>query len=48
MFALARSEDEDEPEFCGPTFSHDGTTMFANLQGPGYVFAIRGPFSRQR
>jgi uncharacterized protein len=47
VFALARSEDDDEPEFCGPTFSHDGGTMFANLQGPGYVFAIQGPFSDQ-
>ncbi|WP_448612719.1 alkaline phosphatase PhoX [Modestobacter sp. URMC 112] len=44
-FFLARSEDEDpDVEFCGPVFSADNRTLFANLQGPGYVFAIQGPF----
>ncbi|MFD2091521.1 alkaline phosphatase PhoX [Blastococcus deserti] len=45
-FFLARrnvAEDADE-EFCGPVFSADGQSLFANLQGPGYTFMIRGPF----
>lgn len=45
---LARSEDDhDDEEFCGPVFAPDRSMLFANLQGPGYVFAIRGPFVEQ-
>lgn len=50
LYFLARSEREDEDdheEFCGPVFSPDGKLLFANLQGPGYVFAISGPFREQ-
>lgn len=48
VYFLARSEDEDDDEeFCGPVFSPDKRVLFANLQGPGYVFAIRGPFIEQ-
>jgi hypothetical protein len=32
-------------EFTGPNFSHDRRFLFANVQTPGVVFAIRGPFS---
>ena len=34
-------------EFTGPTFSHDRRTLFANVQSPGYVYAIHGPFRKQ-
>jgi secreted PhoX family phosphatase len=48
VYVLARSEDEgDGEEFCGPVFAPDRSILFANLQGPGYVFAIRGPFTEQ-
>ena len=30
----------------GPTFSADGKVLFANIQDPGIVFAIRGPWKR--
>jgi len=33
-------------ELAGCTFSPDGTTLFANLQGDGLTLAIRGPWSR--
>jgi uncharacterized protein len=45
---MARSEmQDDDSEFCGPVFSPDKRTLFANLQRPGYVFAIQGPFVSQ-
>ncbi len=31
-------------EMTGPTFSPDGSTLFANVQEPGHVFAIKGPW----
>jgi secreted PhoX family phosphatase len=47
-FFFARNDDPGDSEFTGPTFSHDRKTLFANLQSPGYVFAIKGPFRTQR
>ncbi|WP_435123416.1 alkaline phosphatase PhoX [Micromonospora tulbaghiae] len=44
-YPLARNELNDS-EFTGPTFSADGKTLFANIQSPGYVFAITGPWGR--
>lgn len=44
-YPMARN-DISEGEFCGPAFSADGTTLFANIQTPGYVFAITGPWAR--
>ncbi|RQX50975.1 Tat pathway signal sequence domain protein, partial [Micromonospora chalcea] len=44
-YPLARNELNDS-EFTGPTFSADGRTLFANIQSPGYVFAITGPWGR--
>ena len=44
-YALARNE-INESEFTGPTFSADGKLLFANIQDPGIVFAIRGPWKR--
>jgi uncharacterized protein len=42
-YALARNELNDS-EFTGPTFSQNGRILFANIQSPGYVFAITGPW----
>ena len=47
MFFLARNELNDS-EFAGPTFSHDKKTLFANIQSPGHVLAIQGPWRKQR
>jgi secreted PhoX family phosphatase len=46
VFVFARNDDPGDSEFAGPTFSHDGRTLFANIQTPGWVFAIQGPFRR--
>ncbi|BDH04412.1 alkaline phosphatase PhoX [Streptomyces seoulensis] len=35
-------------EFTGVTFSPDGRTLFANIQQPGIMLAITGPWKRQR
>ncbi|MGW2211347.1 alkaline phosphatase PhoX [Streptomyces sp. NPDC001781] len=35
-------------EFTGVTFSPDGRTLFANIQDPGIMLAITGPWKRQR
>ncbi|MFJ3953183.1 alkaline phosphatase PhoX [Streptomyces libani] len=35
-------------EFTGPVFSQDGQTLFANIQEPGIMLAITGPWKRQR
>jgi uncharacterized protein len=48
VFFFARNEHPEASEFAGPTFSSDNRTLFANLQSPGWVFAIQGPFRRQR
>ena len=48
VFFFARNEDPGDSEFAGPTFSRDGRTLFVNIQTPGWVFAIRGPWRRQR
>ncbi|HEV7936328.1 MAG TPA: alkaline phosphatase PhoX [Actinomadura sp.] len=45
-YTLARNE-LNGSEFTGPTFSADGRILFANIQTPGYVFAITGPWGRQ-
>lgn len=53
-YPLARNElnigTADEPEFSeftGPVFSPDGRTLFANIQEPGLLLAITGPWRRQ-
>ncbi|GAA3092094.1 alkaline phosphatase PhoX [Streptosporangium carneum] len=45
-YPIARNQLNDS-EFTGPTFSADGRILFANIQSPGYVFAITGPWGRQ-
>ena len=47
-FFFARNEIEGDSEFTGPTFSNDKKTLFACVQSPGHVFAIQGPFHKQR
>lgn len=44
-FALARNE-LNESEFTGPVFSDDNRVLYANIQSPGYVLAITGPWGR--
>ncbi|MFJ8539883.1 alkaline phosphatase PhoX [Streptomyces sp. NPDC093591] len=42
---------EEEPEyseFAGVTFSPDGRTLYANIQTPGILLAITGPWKRQK
>ena len=42
---------EAEPEFSeftGVTFSPDGKTLYANIQEPGIMVAVQGPWKRQR
>jgi secreted PhoX family phosphatase len=45
-FFLARN-DLNDSEFTAPNFSRDKKILFANIQSPGYVLAIQGPFTRQ-
>jgi len=46
-FFFARNE-LNGSEFTGPNFSYNRRMMFANIQSPGHVFSIQGPFRRQR
>lgn len=54
-YPIARNElnigTEEEPEyseFTGVTFSPDGKTLYANIQSPGIMLAITGPWKRQK
>lgn len=47
-FFFARNDDPESSEFTGPTFSRNKQILFANIQTPGYMVAIQGPFARQR
>jgi uncharacterized protein len=54
-YPIARNElnlgTEEEPEyseFTGVTFSPDGKILYANIQTPGIMLAITGPWKRQR
>ncbi len=47
-FFFARNELPGDSEFTGPTFSRDKKTLFACVQSPGHVYAITGPFRKQR
>ena len=42
-YPIARN-DLNGSEFAGPTFSPDGSTLFAGIQEPGHVLAITGPW----
>ena len=43
VFAIARNELNDS-EFCGPAFSGDGRTLYVDIQSPGLILAITGPW----
>lgn len=45
-YPIARN-DLNDSEFTGVTFSPDGDTLFANIQNPGIMLAITGPWRRQ-
>ena len=48
-FFFARNDDaEENSEFTGPNFSYDRQWLFANIQDPGIVFAITGPWTGKR
>ena len=54
-YPIARNEltigTEDDPEcseFTGVTFSPDGRTLYADIQTPGIMPAITGPWKRRR
>ena len=46
-YFFARNEIAGQSEFTGPTFSNNRKILFANVQSPGHVFAIQGPFRKQ-
>ena len=48
IYDIARNAHKDKSEFCGACFSPDGTTMFVNVQEPGYTYAINGPWENLR
>jgi uncharacterized protein len=44
---VGTAEEPEYSEFTGVTFSPDGKTLFANIQTPGIMLAITGPWKRQ-
>jgi secreted PhoX family phosphatase len=44
---IGTAEEPEYSEFTGVTFSPDGSTLFANIQVPGIMLAITGPWKRQ-
>jgi hypothetical protein len=42
-YPIARA---DGGEFTGPVYSADGAVLFANVQVPGTLYAITGPWRR--
>ncbi|MFH8349394.1 alkaline phosphatase PhoX [Streptomyces sp. NPDC018045] len=44
---IGTAEAPEYSEFTGPVFAPDGRTLFANIQEPGIMLAIRGPWRRQ-
>ncbi|QKW05816.1 DUF839 domain-containing protein [Streptomyces sp. NA04227] len=44
---IGTAEEPEYSEFAGVTFSPDGRTLFANVQEPGIMYAITGPWKRQ-
>lgn len=45
VYKFARNA-HNTSEFAGACFSPDGTTLFVNIQNPGYTLAITGPWHR--
>ena len=48
VYDLARNAHGDRAEFCGACFSPDGSTLFVNVQEPGFTYAITGPWESLR
>ncbi|MCW8126460.1 alkaline phosphatase PhoX [Microbulbifer halophilus] len=48
IYTLAMNAHSDKGEFCGACFSPDGSTLFVNIQRPGFTLAITGPWSSAR
>lgn len=48
IYTLAMNAHPDRGEFCGACFSPDGSTLFVNIQRPGFTLAITGPWHRLR
>ncbi len=46
IYTIARNAHRDHAEFCGACFSPDGSTLFVNVQRPGYSLAVTGPWAR--
>ena len=50
-FPIARNDFTDASrnvEFTGPVYAPERNILFANIQEPGYMFAITGPWRAQR
>lgn len=45
---IGTDEEPEYSEFAGVTFSPDGRTLYANIQTPGILLAITGPWKRQK
>ncbi|MDX3276044.1 alkaline phosphatase PhoX [Streptomyces scabiei] len=45
---IGTEEQPEYSEFAGVTFSPDGKTLYANIQTPGILLAITGPWKRQK
>ncbi|MCT2593816.1 PhoX family protein [Streptomyces sp. N2-109] len=45
---LGTDEEPEYSEFAGVCFSADGSTLFANIQTPGILLAVTGPWKRVR
>ncbi len=45
---IGSAEEPEYSEFAGVTFSPDGKTLYANIQDPGILLAITGPWKRQK
>ena len=45
---IGTAEEPEYSEFTGVTFSPDGRTLYANIQEPGIMLAITGPWKRHR
>ncbi|WP_027328489.1 alkaline phosphatase PhoX [Marinimicrobium agarilyticum] len=48
VYTLAMNAHPDKGEFCGACFSPDGSTLFVNIQRPGFTLAVTGPWHRVR
>jgi secreted PhoX family phosphatase len=44
FYPIAENVAPNGSEMAGACFSPDGTTLFANVQRPGYTIAITGPW----